>query len=673
MSSDSPVSKPGSSGNDGLILGALAGVIGLAAVVWAGAALAAFVSGGGSFRAGLPEAIQALLHLPAERSDPRRAWPEPIQGALPGPLLYWACTVTVLVVVATIARFGWGWWRRSTDRGRVRLGVDVRARFASLRDLAPLVVDAPPPAGRFVLGRVSGRLVATEDARGAPMAPGRWGRRVRQGDRGSVAVIGPSRSGKTVNVISGLLDWTGPAVVVSVKRDLLDATLEQRSSVGAVAVFDPAGITGLKPAQLTRWSPLRAADSSSGAQKAAAALAASIPRSGVDGGADYWVSQAEILLTGLLATASLNPARTMEDVASWVFAKDMPVEGGRASQVMNEIKAASANGSDKHGRARWAIKQLDAVWRLDERVRSSVYATLQTVVKPWLDPSVAASAKVTDEKGNTVAKFIDLEWLNAGPNTLYLVAPLADQVRFSPVLGGLIGDLKDQAYQLDVSGKQLARPLLMVIDEAGNMPLSWLPEVASTCAGIGILLVTIWQSKAQLDAAYGKLADSVLTNHLTKIVFAGCSDASTLDYVSRLLGEEEVQRRSVTFDTSGGGGRRSVSEGPQREALAPFHLLRQAEPGHAILIHGTLPPAHLQGRRYWEERPKASKRGSEPVESCPAGQPPEAAGLAPDGARQSDLTSSPALFAPRDTPRDTARDSRWSRWLRRTTGLGATR
>jgi type IV secretion system protein VirD4 len=43
----------------------------------------------------------------------------------------------------------------------------------------------------------------------------------------------------------------------------------------------------------------------------------------------------------------------------------------------------------------------------------------------------------------------------------------------------------------------------MVVDEAGNMPLAWLPEVAATCAGIGILLVTIWQSKAQLDAAYG--------------------------------------------------------------------------------------------------------------------------------------------------------------------------
>ena len=30
--------------------------------------------------------------------------------------------------------------------------------------------------------------------------------------------------------------------------------------------------------------------------------------------------------------------------------------------------------------------------------------------------------------------------------------------------------------------------------------------------------------------------------------------------------------------------------------LLPPEVLRQAEPGHAILFHATLPPAHIQGR-----------------------------------------------------------------------------
>jgi type IV secretion system protein VirD4 len=84
-------------------------------------------------------------------------------------------------------------------------------------------------------------------------------------------------------------------------------------------------------------------------------------------------------------------------------------------------------------------------------------------------------------------------------------------------------------------------------------------------------------------------------------VFSGCSDPATLDYVSRLLGDEEVQHRSLSYHIGGGGGRRSVSESTHREALTPFHLLRQVRPGEAVLIHGTLPPAHLHSRRYWTE------------------------------------------------------------------------
>ncbi len=144
------------------------------------------------------------------------------RAALPGPFVYWLCTAAVVVCLASVSMLLLRIWRVTRDRGRVRLGVETRAHFASRHDLAPLVVDQPVPTGRFVLGRVHGRLVATEDRKAAEAA----NRRVstRQGDRGSVAVIGPPRSGKTVNVIAGLLDWDGPAMVVSVKRDLIDAT-----------------------------------------------------------------------------------------------------------------------------------------------------------------------------------------------------------------------------------------------------------------------------------------------------------------------------------------------------------------------------------------------------------------------------------------------------------------
>jgi type IV secretion system protein VirD4 len=588
-------------GSSGLSGGELLFVVGVGvaasvgAALWAGAALAAAVASGEVLPAGFGDGLRAAAGLVSDPGHPAEAWPPAAKAVVPGAALYWSCTALVAAALVVVGVAGWRWWQYRRT-GRVRLGVEVQARFARRADLAPLVVERPVPAGRFVLGAAEGCLVATEDRALAPLTSRARRVRERQGDRGSVAVIGPSRSGKTAGVIAGLLEWEGPAVVVSVKRDLIDATAKRRSQLGEVAVFDPSGVSGIDEARLARWSPLRAAATPTGALKAATSLAAAIPTSGVDGGMDYWSRQAEILLAGLLGAAALDPDRTMADVARWVFTKDMPVPGHRGEVVDTLMRVAK--DPVRKPAAEAAMLQLDAVWKLDERVRTSVYATVQTVVQPWLDPSVDRSASLEGRCG-----WVDLDWLceEGTSNTLYLVAPLDDQRRLGPVLGGLLGDLKDQAYQWDVAGRRLPSPLLLLVDEAGNMPLAWLPEVASTCAGIGIVLVTIWQSKAQLDAAYGRLADSVLTNHLTKIVFSGCSDPSTLDYVSRLLGEEEITRRSWSADIGGGTGRRSISEAVAREALSPYHLLRQVRPGEAVLIHGTLPPAHLHARRWWTD------------------------------------------------------------------------
>src|SRR6266508_164358 len=189
------------------------------------------------------------------------------------------------------------------------------------------------------------------------------------------------------------------------------------------------------------------------------------------------------------------------------------------------------------------------------------------MIDPWQDPAVAAAATTCD---------IDLDWLLSGDdsNTLYICAPTHEQARLSVVFGGLLGDLLQQAYELASLTNGPIRNTLLVMDEAGNTPTRWLPPVASTCASIGLLLVTIWQSKAQIDAAYGTLADSVLTNHGTKVIFSGISDPATINYATRLLGDEEVHQRSTSNDTIG-GGRRSVSDSVTRLPLVPGDILRQ--------------------------------------------------------------------------------------------------
>src|SRR4051794_41836456 len=136
----------------------------------------------------------------------------------------------------------------------------------------------------------------------------------------------------------------------------------------------------------------------------------------------------------------------------------------------------------------------------------------------------------------------------------------------------------------------------MLIDEAGNMPLAWLPQVASTCAGIGIQLVTIWQSLAQIEEAYGRLANSVITNHATKLFFPAASDESTLGYQSKIAGDEEIERQSWSTDIVGGTGRRSLSGQDSRESLGPYFLAPLPPFGQALMIHSKPNPVQSTGR-----------------------------------------------------------------------------
>ncbi|MDQ3462969.1 MAG: type IV secretory system conjugative DNA transfer family protein [Actinomycetota bacterium] len=578
---------PGGASSDGLDLETVllcSAAVGLGSV-WGGAQVAARLATGRWLDAGAGDAFTALVRLPSSGESPASAWGPEWPGALPGPTLYWGATLAVAVAAITLVvalhrllthqRVG-------TDK-RHRLGVDTRSRLARRQDLKPLIVRGPV-AGRLILGKVGSSLVATEDRTSSP----RWRQGARQGDRSAVAVIGPTRCGKTANAISGVLEWNGPAILFSVKNDLLAATLDVRRKLGEVRVFDPTRAT--KVAERAGWSPLRAAATPTGAQKAARALADAGPKDGAEN-LKFFGAMAEQLLWPLLYTAAAA-GRSMVDVVRWVLSQDRPVDGtlGEVASLLD----AELVGKDALRRS-WAaaaMTGLAAIWDLDERTRGSTYATAQTLVRLWQDPDVATSSLTQD---------IDLAWLLKGANTLYLCGPLHEQDRLATVFGGLLGDLMQQAYE--TAGKSetgVLTPTLVVLDEAGNTPMRWLPQVASTCAGIGLLLVTIWQSKAQIDAAYGTLADSVLTNHGSKVIFSGVSDRSTLDYASSLLGDEEVRQRSLSADPY--GGHRNISESTTRTNLVPGDLLRQMLPGHALLLHGTLRPAHLLARPYYKNR-----------------------------------------------------------------------
>ena len=218
----------------------------LLVLVWLTGALSAAIFGEGWTTVRTSELVRTALELPSHLGDPRGAWPAGSREALPrafgfyavmGALLAAACGAGLLATRLHTAIGEGGLLARRSHQ-------PASARWASGHDLRALRVDGPSK-GRLILGRQGRRLIAAEE-------------------RQSVIVLAPAQSGKTTGLaIPSLLEWEGPALVTSVKSDLLTATLSGREGMGRAMVFDPVDATKLGNVCAT---PLHACGSWHGAQ-----------------------------------------------------------------------------------------------------------------------------------------------------------------------------------------------------------------------------------------------------------------------------------------------------------------------------------------------------------------------------------------------------------------------
>ena len=139
-----------------------------------------------------------------------------------------------------------------------------------------------------------------------------------------------------------------------------------------------------------------------------------------------------------------------------------------------------------------------------------------------------------------------------------------------------------------------------MLDEAANIaPIPNLDEIASTGAGQGIQLLSVFQDMAQVATRYGRRASTIVNNHRAKLFGTGISDAETLNYVSRIVGPGEFEQRSRN---TGERGRRSQTEGETYRDLAPANVVRERDPGTALLVYGHLPPAKIRLRPWFEDK-----------------------------------------------------------------------
>jgi type IV secretion system protein VirD4 len=554
--------KPGSEGaSDKVVVATVGGLLGVTGLVWLWGGLAGALFGHGWPAVGGWQLLEVPVRLPARLGQPAGAWPSPAQAELPGPVGIYAALGLVLLIgtgmLLLIRRTGLG----------VLCPRPGGARWARGGELRRLRRRGGQPAcgTRVTLGRQGGRRLYAEE-------------------RHALIAFGPPQSGKSAGLaVPALLEWAGPAVASSIKTDLLSVTLARRSALGRVLVFDPFGLSGTAS---STWSPLGGAGTWDGALEVAWRLAAAgeLDQRGVEGG-DFWAIAAEQRLAPLLFTAARTGAG-IEALVRWTY--------GQGSRELDQALAQLAGEARSETELADAHVAYDAVRAFEaqaDRTRTSIEATAQALLRAYRFRRVARSAASNE---------ITADRLLDEPATLYLIGDAKASKLLRPIFLALLGEVIDRAYErATLEGGRLALPLLLCLDEAGNVaPLPNLAEIASTAPSHHIQLVSIFHDLAQARARYGRQAETVINSHRARMLLPGVADLDTLRYFAGLLGDEEV--RETTRTTGHGGASRSV--GSRYRPLVAAEALRQLPDRHALLVYGRLAPVQLRLRMWFEDR-----------------------------------------------------------------------
>jgi type IV secretion system protein VirD4 len=544
--------------SDAAVLGLIGGLVGAAGALWLWGGVAGALFGSGWPRVGVGQLLGVLIRLPARVSDPASAWPAAARASLPGAAGFYGA-------LGLLAGGGIGSLVLAGRAGALpRAGTGARwARSGELRRLRRGQSNAR--GGRLVLGRRGARLLYAEH-------------------RHALVAFGPPQSGKSAGIaIPALLEWNGPAVASSIKTDLLSATRARREALGEVLVFDPFGLAQTRS---QTWSPLHGATTWDGALVVAWRLASAgeLDRRGVEGG-DFWAVAAEQRLAPLLYTAAAGGAG-MDSVVRWV--------NGQGARELDETLARITGAAQDEAALAGAHAAYDAVRAFEaqaDRTRTSIEATAQTLLRAYRFQRVlqsAASSEITADRVLDQAA------------TLYLIGDAKASKLLRPLFLALLGEVVDRAYErATLAGGALERPLLLCLDEAGNVaPLPHLAEIASTAPSHNIQLVTIFHDLAQARSRYGQQAETVVNSHRARMLLPGVADLDTLRYFAGLIGEEEARDRTHT--TGAGGSSRSTSR--RRRPLIAAEALRQLPDGHALLLYGRVAPTRLRLRHWFEDR-----------------------------------------------------------------------
>lgn len=402
--------------------------------------------------------------------------------------------------------------------------------------------------------------------------------------------VTPTRSGKTRQAISTILEYPGTVIVLDPKKEIKNIAGPHRAGVSEIMTLsfgDPNSPNG--------WNPLAYSnlpDRASDIELYASRLASVIVGENANAKDPHWDQTA---LRNVTAAIALLAFRAVADRTDSKFAdllplfQDLPECGPKedAFKLKMHILAGEAAAA---GAPEWVARDLVSFGETAPNERSSHMSTLLAKLQTFRFSAVEKSLGHSD---------FTIPDLRDRPHTIFIDYPREDARAFGNLTAMFVDAII--AHALSRGREEGQYPILIVMDEFRDLPV--IPNLISSMtagAGLGLSLYILVQSLRQLKDRYGDAHHNILNNCDHWIIFEN-PDKETQEMLSAIVGKTEIEKRSRNVSKWGATNNSNVQR--QREDLiAPADWGVIPFGKHILLVRRHLIRPILCNSVFWDQK-----------------------------------------------------------------------
>jgi type IV secretory pathway TraG/TraD family ATPase VirD4 len=384
-----------------------------------------------------------------------------------------------------------------------------------------------------------------------------------------VALFGPPGSGKSSSFIMAMArDWarTGSAIFLDPKGELFKHTARHFKRVYRLDLAEPWFSD--------RWNFVPACAGDAELAHEIASIVVGFDYNKHYNGDPFWPQAETALMTALL----LHLPQIVEHPTPAMIAEFIAARG------FDQLNHEMLESPDPEARIQWGIfKKADR-----EKTQGGVFVGLGTKLAPLRAPhAMAVMQSPTGEERERGIREIDLYELRRPGTGIYVVVPEGDATRYRIALSILFGLAASVVRK--TSNDERGAPVLLALDEAGNIPLHNLAEALGVGRGRRCGIVLGYQNIGQLYKQHGRDGAQAILGSIGTMVFLPGIDSETAQYAARRIGRTTVLQHTsvdatgVVFDNQ-----RESETG--RDLLDAAELRQMPEHTQAVAIIGAAPP-----------------------------------------------------------------------------------